>query len=116
MELIVKPGASLEGLRLQMWRAIPVIAEVYFSYDIDCVVTCGTDSHEDKPGSFHNLGLAVDIRTKNIPIILKERIVAEVAHELNRMFTPCYQVVFESEGKPQEHIHIEYDATALNKW
>jgi predicted peptidase len=56
-----------------------------------------------KPNSMHRSGNAVDLRTKSH---LAPKIWAA---KIRNILSPQYQVIFEHEGKDNEHIHIEYD-------
>jgi hypothetical protein len=70
----------------------------------ECWITSGLDGkHGDD--SLHPEGKALDFRTRNWPMGKKKNIVTEIKKALGSDF----DVVFESEGKPQEHAHIEYD-------
>jgi len=66
---------------------------------LDCVITSCTDSHEHLE-SFHNGGLAIDIRTRDMP----EPQVKEFTEELRKCLGDEYDVVVE-----KDHIHIEFD-------
>ena len=73
---------------------------------LDCVITAGTDSHEHKPDSLHNDGLAIDIRTRDMPTARIE----EFAQELRECLGDEYDVVAED-----SHIHVEFDPKQENK-
>lgn len=56
-------------------------------------------------GSKHYDGFAEDYRTKDLPDALKYGMFNEVRNLLG----VDYQVIFEYENEPNEHLHIEYD-------
>lgn len=98
----VKPGATMPNTP-EMNYALQVLMRVWAKYGRMATVTSGTDSHDS---GFHPLGLALDFRTKDIPNRSdKLAMIAEVKAILGR----DYDVIFESEGLDNEHLHIEYD-------
>lgn len=68
------------------------------------VVTSGNDSKHMK-GSKHYSDEALDFRTKNLTKQEKHALIEAVRMHLG----PDYDVILESEGKMNEHLHIEYD-------
>ena len=100
----IKPGVVLDGIQpvtLRMWADV---AEVYYSFGYPCVVTSGLDG-KHKSKSLHYVGKALDFRTHIIPNGKEEELRDAVAKRLGTNF----DVLFESEGKPWEHLHAEYD-------
>lgn len=70
----------------------------------DIVVTSGNDSTHMK-GSKHYSDEALDIRTKNLSVDVKHELLATVKKRLGA----GYDAILESEGGPNEHMHVEYD-------
>ena len=68
------------------------------------LVTSGNDS-KHKVGSLHFVDRALDFRTKHLSTAEKHQLVAAVKKRLGS----DYDVILESEGKPNEHLHIEHD-------
>jgi hypothetical protein len=103
--LKLKHGVTLYGLQPEMLYALDVATTIYDKLDIDCVVTSSryADRHGNK--SRHYSGLAVDLRTHGLLTAQVNAIVVALRHELG----PDYDVLFEAEGTPSEHIHIEFD-------
>lgn len=98
----VKPGVVMPTTP-EMNYALSVVSRVWAEYGRMATVTSGTDSHDT---GLHPLGLALDIRTKDIDSRAdKHAMVADVKAILGR----DYDVIFESEGLANEHLHIEYD-------
>jgi hypothetical protein len=70
----------------------------------DMLVTSGNDS-QHMPGSRHYRDQALDFRTKHLTTPQKHALAAEVRRRLGAH----YDVILEAEGKPNEHLHVEYD-------
>jgi hypothetical protein len=68
-------------------------------------VTSGNDSTH-KVGSKHYSDEALDIRTKDLTKMEKHALATAVKARLGL----DYDVILESEGKANEHLHIEFDA------
>ena len=94
----IKKGAEVNGLRPEMVIALMIAGGVYSEYDIECVLTEGSGAKHGN-ASLHYVGLAIDLRTRNIPANLRE----EIADRIRRALGEQYDVVLES-----DHIHIEY--------
>lgn len=58
-----------------------------------------------KPGSLHYEGKAFDLRTKDLPNDTPPVLRRALATALG----PEFDVLLESEGTDNEHIHVEYD-------
>lgn len=100
----VKPGARVP-VTAEMNYALEVVVRVWGRYGRMATVTSGTDG-EHSATSLHYAGLALDFRTKDISAVNDKRaMVAEVQAILGR----DYDVILEDEGRPNEHMHIEYD-------
>ena|SRR3990167_4443255 len=98
--LLIKSGVQPRLLTLAA-----AIANVARDLPWDVVVTAGTDGKHMK-GSKHYTGEALDVRSKNFPSKrAKQEFVAAVLLRLG----PGYEMFLESEGKVQEHFHVEYD-------
>lgn len=101
MSSSIKEGGKVSVLGLQpcMFFAFIVAGEVYHEHGFNCVLTSGTDSvHGDH--SHHYKGYAIDIRTRDIPGDVLNKIVEEIQFRLQGQF----QVILEG-----DHIHIEFD-------
>lgn len=70
----------------------------------DCVVTSGNDSTHMR-GSKHYSDSALDIRSKTLTKEDKRAWIAVLKRRLGK----DYQVILESEGGAQEHVHAEWD-------
>ena len=74
--------------------------------DIDMFVTSGNDGTHMK-GSKHYTNDALDIRTHHLDVDTRRALITDIQHRLGN----DYQLVLEDAGKPNEHLHIEYDPT-----
>lgn len=71
----------------------------------DVTITAGTDGRH-RAGSKHYSSEALDVRSRNFPSKrAKQDFVAAVLLRLG----PGYEMFLESEGKANEHFHLEYD-------
>lgn len=82
-----------------------IIAKVFESHNIDFVITEGTGA-KHMIGSFHYKGLAIDIRSHDIPTdSLKYVILQECIQALGSDF----DMILENVGEDTEHFHAEFD-------
>jgi hypothetical protein len=105
MNLSVKQGASVRGLRPEIIMAVIVAAGVYAEYEKPCVLTEGTGGKHRKH-SLHNKGLAIDLRVRDPEgkWELSQEQVEEIVMKLSYRLGAEFQVVNE-----YDHIHIEFD-------
>lgn len=95
----LKPGASLKHVQWQMFDAAVKADEVYARYGHELVITAGTDGrHMAK--SLHYKGLALDLRTRTLPVSQRRKI----ENELRKALGPEYDLIYEG-----DHFHVEYD-------
>ena len=64
-----------------------------------------------KSQSLHNAGRAIDIRCKIYP---PEKVRA-VVDEFKAFYDAEYDLIWESQGKPWEHLHLEFDPGNRNR-
>lgn len=101
-----KPGVVLD-LKPEMARALPGIemahADAYIARG--AIITSGVDG-EHRDNSLHYVGLAVDLRTRDLTPTEISRLVLALRNRLNgsKGNNRPYQVVVEP-----THIHLEYD-------
>lgn len=103
MAIAVKPGATL-STKWEVQRIRQVVERVWARYGLTATITSGMDGTH-RMNSKHYDGLAEDYRTKDIPQNYKHLMFAEVRALLGTE----YQVIFESAGNANEHLHVEYD-------
>jgi hypothetical protein len=97
--ITIKESADVRGLRPEVWEAIYKADEIYSGYGVDTVITSGLDSKHSF-GSFHYIGLAVDLRTRHVPEAARYEIFLKLTEKLK----DDYDVIHH-----QTHIHVEYD-------
>ena len=106
--MLLKETVTRQGVQPQIFYAIGVAECVYREAGFACIVTSLTDSHEDRPASLHNKGLAVDFRTRHLTPEAKFKI----AGSLKAILDPQgYDVVMEA-----NHIHVEFDPKGKEHW
>lgn len=94
------------GVKPKILVILAAVANASQALDHDVVVTSGNDSTH-MTGSKHYRYEALDIRSKNFPSAKAKR---EFIRAVQKRLGPSYQIILESEGRMNEHIHIEYDA------
>jgi hypothetical protein len=99
----LKPGVSLKGMQPQVVLAALIVESIYASHSAVCTITSCNDSVHST-NSLHYNGLALDFRTKDYTQD-KQQLLAEIIVALGAEF----DVLLESEGKDNEHLHVEYD-------
>ena len=97
----IKAGVVMWGLRPIMHYAVNRAAAVCASMGVDCVITSAREGTGHSDNSLHYLGLAVDIRTRDLPAELREEFEFRVRNLLGKR---GFDVVLE-----KSHLHIEYD-------
>jgi hypothetical protein len=85
--------------------ALCKVEEIFEKRGIDAVVTSGNDSKHSK-NSFHYKNLAFDVRTNDLFPGLAEQILRDLKAAL---YVYGFDVLLEDKGKPNEHIHVEFD-------
>lgn len=94
----IKPGASIKGLRPEMVLACSIIDSLFIEAAIEFVITEGTGGKHG-PGSLHYVGLAIDVRSRDIPGQVLPTLLADMKENLGAEF----DVVMET-----DHIHVEF--------
>lgn len=96
---MIKAGVQLLNLQPQMAIAYAICCEVYRQFDEECVITSGCEgTHSDM--SRHYLGLALDLRTRELDKPEQRQVRNECARRLGDEF----DVILE-----KTHLHVEYD-------
>jgi len=103
MALATKPGVLL-ATTWQVEEIREAVNRVWQRHNLQATITSGMDG-QHMENSKHYVGLAEDYRTKDVPKNLKYSMFNEVRNILGS----DYQVIFEYENLPNEHLHIEYD-------
>lgn len=99
--MLLKKGVSLLGVKPEMIIGLMVADQCYKDAGFTLVVTSLVDGKHSKT-SRHYLGLAGDLRTHNIHN--PEAMVLKLKEQL-----PEFVIIFENKGKPQEHIHMQFN-------
>ena len=104
VESRLKSGVDLRILAPQWGIGFPIIQQCFHAHQYECVVTSGNDSQHGLH-SLHPSGLALDFRTKHIPMSDKLPIRLAIISALGAQ----WDVVLESVGMENEHLHVEFD-------
>ena len=103
--VIIKEGVIFRTLRPEVRRIIDIGEIIFDLLGVDLVITSANDG-KHSPESLHYSGLALDMRIKHIGKVEDKK---RAATFLTLALGDDYDVVLESLGKPNEHIHVEYD-------
>ena len=95
---MIKEGAKVNGIRPEMVLAYAMIQPIFKKLGIDCVITEATGATHNE-GSLHYVGLAIDIRNRDIPVDIQ----AWLQVKLQNILGSQYEVLLES-----DHYHIEF--------
>lgn len=102
---MLKLGVDLRGMNAVWGIAFPIIKDIFRDYNAQCIITSANDSKHGEH-SLHYKGKALDLRTKHIRDgITKTAIINKIKESLG----PQFDIVFESVGLDNEHLHIEFD-------
>ncbi len=96
--LMLKPGVRVTGMRPEILFAIVAAERAYQKAGHDCVLTACVDGRHTT-GSLHYAGLAVDLRTRDVPAAELKDLLACIRDSLG----PDYDVILEA-----DHLHIEF--------
>lgn len=99
MNMSLKKGVRINGLTPEMALGCQIVASVYASYGMNCVITSVSDGKHSR-ASKHYSGNAVDWRTNFLETSEKDKIAIDCKVSLGDDF----DVVLES-----DHLHVEYD-------
>ena len=102
--IVLKKSVSLIGLRPEMLLGLVIASEVIDAYRHVTVVTSVNDSGHSF-GSLHFAGAAVDIDFSE-DLVVDDQIA--IAAAVRDRLTSEFDVVPEDVGKPNSHLHIEY--------
>lgn len=95
----IKPGVDVKGIKPEIVIAMMVANDAYRQYGINLTITAALDG-KHMENSKHYEGLAIDLRTRNVPPEILPVVLDTIRRNLGRQ----YDVAMES-----DHIHIEFD-------
>jgi hypothetical protein len=96
--LLIKPGVRITGIRPELLIAVIAAERVFDHAGHDLMLTACIDG-KHMAGSLHYSGLAVDIRTKNVPVTGVPELIARIKACVGGDF----DVILEA-----DHIHVEF--------
>lgn len=103
--ILLKPTVRFKKLRPEIYNVFPLLQGIWFEHaeGAELVITSANDStHSAKSLHYHDL--ALDLRSKNVPVSVKMRLLKEMKERL-----VGYDVILEHFDKENEHFHLEYD-------
>ena len=105
--LALKSSVKLKGLQPQMVIGLLIASSIAEDMGLDLVVTSANDG-KHMATSKHYSGNALDLRTHDWPTAVKLQFV----EKLRGCLTAEYDLLFEDQGGPNEHVHLEFDPKA----
>ena len=105
----LKTGVRICGIRPEVFFAIQVAETIWHKHGADELVVTGGTEGKHMRGSEHYTMLAADIRTNNIGTAYDRSPAKKACEELAERLGPDFDVIFEGEGTPGEHCHVELD-------
>ena len=101
-----KAGVRLsEDLKPQTVFALLLCETLYSTWGVEPTVTSVNDGTHMRR-SKHYTGRAFDLRIKDVPRDHRGRLVDDIR---KRLVPLGYDVVWEAQDRPNEHLHIEFD-------
>jgi len=104
--LLFKPGVAVNRLDTSILPGL--LRLCYFMETIlgtSSVTVTSVNEGPHKSGSLHFVGKALDIRSKYYPPDKVAEVVAAFKAEYDRE----YDLLWENQGQPNEHLHLEFD-------
>lgn len=104
----IKDGVRFSSPEMAMCIATIAVRDVFTDFGQDMLEFCITGGIEDhQHPSKHVYGGGLDYRTKSLSLSEDEKWMLTAA--VRRYLGDGFDVVLESVGKPNEHLHVEYD-------
>ena len=108
--VLMKPGVKFDGIKPQAVQAIRTSAGVFLRHGVGPLVITSIEDGTHVANSLHYKGLAVDMRTRHLPLESSKVVAADIRAELGKN----YDVLNEGIGPGYDrqaaaHIHVEYD-------
>ena len=105
----LKAGVSLKGVSWRLFQASIIVEYIFENFGVPCIITSGNDGkHSAK--SLHYSGLALDFRTHYEELDGRE---LELRDTVAAALGKDYDVVLESVGLMDEHLHVEASPALL---
>lgn len=102
--MIFKQGVSIKGLRPEALLAMIVVDEVFKKMGLGEPVCTSCNDSQHMTNSLHYKGLAFDLRSHNLRLAEKLQVYNELRNRLKHL---NFDIIQESLGMTNEHIHIE---------
>ena len=103
MTIACKETVRFRRILPEIYGIFGVLDEVFESHGVECVITSANDSTHMN-GSLHYQDRAIDLRSRDLRPGEEE----QVAEELRYILGADYQVLFEDQDTPNEHLHVAW--------
>jgi len=95
----LKENSRYEGLRAEILLGVIIAKDCFEDRGYELILTEGTGGKHGR-SSKHYIGMAVDIRTRHLPLGMSQ----DITNDLRKRLGTDFDVVLES-----DHIHLEFD-------
>jgi len=103
--VILKPGVRIRGTQPEILLGLQIIEPLFVARAVVLVVTSLNDG-EHMPASLHYLGLAADLRSRELTRDQQRELVREARQRLGE----CYELILEP-----SHFHVELSPIGLEQ-
>lgn len=112
MKIIFKPGTKVNELDVNLLHGLLNLASIMETeLDLSSITVTSVNDGVHKVGSLHYAGKAVDIRSK----IYDRLKLGKVVERFKGLYDSDFDLIWESQGKDNEHLHLEYDPGNRNR-
>ena len=105
MIIYFKPGTRVESVTLSLLEGLVAFARTAGGFGVTDLTITSVNDGVHKVNSLHYTGNALDIRSKTMP----DLIVQHLRDAFLVVHNDQYQLLWESQGTDNVHLHLEYD-------
>ena len=106
MNLLFKPGVKVEQVNARLLVGLAELATVLGEEaQVNVIMVTSVNDGKHKKGSFHYTGNAVDVRCR----FFKDEDIRRAVDRFNILHDAEFDLIWEDNGGPNEHLHLERD-------
>ena len=99
----IKAGVKVQGLKPEILLALMIIEPILVAHRQELVITAGIEGRHSAK-SRHRLGMAVDVRSRDVPIAQ----IGKVEHLMHEALGDEFYIKFET-----HHYHIQFNGSEI---